>query len=58
VVNSSVTFCVEALLNNANQIPKLPGWAVIDLNSTPDAARPRKVLDAGSFDERWQAAHP
>lgn len=58
VVNSGVTFREEALLNNANQIPKLPDWAVIDLDSPPDAVRPGKVLDAGFFDERWEAARP
>jgi hypothetical protein len=58
VVNSGVTFREEALLNNANQIPKLPDWAVIDLDSPPDAVRPGKVLDAGFFDERWEFARP
>jgi len=58
VVNSGVTFREEALLNNANQIPKLPDWAVIDLDSPPDAVRPGKVLDAGFFDERWKLVRP
>lgn len=58
VINSGVTFREEALLNNANQIPKLPDWAVVDLDSPPDAMRPGKVLDAGFFSERWEFARP
>ena len=58
VINSGVTFREEALLNNANQIPKLPDWAVVDLDSPPDAVRPGKVLDAGFFSERWEFARP
>ena len=57
MVNSGVTFREEALHNNANQIPKLPDWVVIDLHSTPDAVRPGKVFDAGLFfDERRETA--
>lgn len=58
VINSGVTFREEALLNNANQIPKLPDWAVVDLDSPPDAVRPGKLLDAGFFNERWEFARP
>jgi pimeloyl-ACP methyl ester carboxylesterase len=58
VINSGVTFREEALLNNANQIPKLPDWAVLDLDSPPDAVRPGKVLAAGFFTERWEPASP
>jgi len=54
VINSGVTFREEALLNNANQVAKLPDWAVIDLKTPPDAVRPGKVLEAGFFNERWE----
>ncbi len=53
VINSGVTFREEALLNNANQIPKLPDWAVLDLDTQPDARAPGKVLQAGFFNESW-----
>jgi pimeloyl-ACP methyl ester carboxylesterase len=58
VINSGVTFREEALLNNANQIPKLPDWAVVDLDSPPDAVRPGKLLNAGFFGESWEFAQP
>ena len=55
VINSGPTFREEALLNNAQQIPKLPDWAIIDLDTPPDARNPGLVLDAGFFDEQWKA---
>ena len=58
VINSGVTFREEALLNNANQIPKLPDWAVVDIDSPPDAVRPGKLLNAGFFGESWEFAQP
>ncbi|MCE9611790.1 MAG: prolyl oligopeptidase family serine peptidase [Chthoniobacter sp.] len=54
VLNSGVTFREEALLTNAQQTPKLPDWAVIDLRTPPDTKWPGLVLDAGFFDETWQ----
>jgi len=54
VLGSGVTFREEALLNNANQIPKLPDWAVIDLDTPPGPVDPGKVLAAGFFDESWR----
>lgn len=53
VLNSSITFREDALLNNSQQIPKLPDWSVIDINTAPDAKWPGKVLSAGFFDETW-----
>ena len=55
VLNSSVTFREQALLNNADQIPKLPDWAIVDLNTPPDAKWPGEVKAAGFFDEQWKA---
>jgi hypothetical protein len=54
VINSGPTFREEALLNNAQQVAKLPDWAIIDLDTPPDARNPGLVVDAGFFDERWQ----
>jgi len=55
VINSGPTFREEALLNNAQQIPKLPDWAIIDLNTPPDGKNPGEVVNAGFFDEQWKA---
>jgi hypothetical protein len=55
VLNSSVTFREQALLNNADQIPKLPDWAIVDLNTAPDGKWPGEVKAAGFFDEQWKA---
>lgn len=53
VLNSSFTFRDFAYLNNARQVPMLPDWAVIDLNTPPGNVWPGKVADAGFFDEAW-----
>lgn len=55
VINSGVTFREQALLNNADQIPKLPDWAIVDLNTPPDGKWPGEVKAAGFFDEQWKA---
>jgi len=58
VLNSGPTFREDALLNNSQQIPKLPDWAVIDINTPVDGKWPGKVVTAGFFDERWQVKLP
>jgi hypothetical protein len=55
VLNSGPTFREDALLNNSQQIPKLPDWAFVDINSPPDGKWPGKVVEAGFFDEEWLA---
>jgi len=55
VLNSGPTFREDALLNNSQQIPKLPDWAFIDVNTAPDGKWPGLVIDAGFFDEQWKA---
>ncbi len=55
VINSGPTFREEALLNNAQQVAKLPDWAIINLNTPPDANNPGEVVTAGFFDEQWKA---
>lgn len=55
VLNSGFTFRESALLNNAQQVPMLPDWAIVDLSTPPDADHPGKILRAGFFDEQWQA---
>ena len=54
VINSGVTFREKALLNNSDQTPKLPDWAVIDLRTPPGPESPGLVVDAGFFDENWK----
>jgi len=54
VLNSGPTFREDALLNNSQQIPKLPDWSFIDVNTAPDGKWPGKVLEAGFFDEAWE----
>ena len=48
VVNSGFTFADEASTSNALQIPKLPDYAILDINN------PGAVADAGFFDEEWK----
>ena len=54
VLNSSFTYRDYAYLNNARQVPMLPDWAVIDLNTPPGNVWPGKVVAADFFDEHWQ----
>jgi dienelactone hydrolase len=53
VLNSSFTFRDYAYLNNARQVPMLPDWAVVDLNTPPNAVWPGHVVAADFFDEQW-----
>jgi hypothetical protein len=53
VLNSGVTFRERALLNNSDQTPKLPDWAIVDLRTPPDDQWPGQIVDAGFFDEQW-----
>ena len=55
VINSGPTMREQALLNNADQTPKLPDWAMVDLDTPPDGKWPGKILSAGFFDEHWAA---
>ncbi|MDB6148870.1 MAG: hypothetical protein JWQ44_318 [Chthoniobacter sp.] len=58
VLNSSFTFREAAALNNAQQTPKLPDWAIVDLRTPPDAYHPGRIVTAGFFDEQWRAPEP
>lgn len=53
VLNSGFTFREFALLNNSDQTPKLPDWAVVDITTPPSPKWPGKVVAAGFFDEQW-----
>ncbi len=54
VINTGFTFRQGATTSNSLQTPKLPDWALIDLNTPPDIKWPGKVEAAGFFDEHWQ----
>jgi pimeloyl-ACP methyl ester carboxylesterase len=54
VLNSGFTFREYDYLNNARQIPRLPDWAVLDINQPRTSQRPAGIVNAGFFDERWQ----
>ena len=54
VLNSGFTFREYDYLNNARQVPKLPDWAVVDVDTPPSSRWPGKVVDAGFFGERWE----
>ncbi len=54
VLNSGFTFREYDYLNNARQVPKLPDFAVIDVNTPPSSRLPGKVAAAGFFDEEWK----
>lgn len=55
VLNSGLTFREAHSKTNSLQNPHLPDWAVVDITSPPDDKTPGKVLDAGFFNEKWQA---
>ncbi len=58
VYNSGPTFRDEHDRNNANQTPKLPDWAVIDVTTPGDAKSPGKIVTAGFFDNDWKYVDP
>jgi predicted esterase len=58
VLNSGPTFRDEHDRNNANQTPKLPDWAIIDVTTPPDGKAPGKVVTAGFFDHEWKFVDP
>jgi hypothetical protein len=54
VINSGIDFRNDAYGSNALQTPKLPDWAIIDLDTPTTPRWPGKVAAAGFFDERWR----
>ena len=54
VLNSGFTFREYDQLNNARQTPKLPDWAVIDLDTPPTSREPGRIIAADFFDEFWK----
>ena len=56
VLNSGFTFREYDYLNNARQVPRLPDWAILDINQPRTSQRPAGIVDAGFFGERWELA--
>jgi len=54
VLNSGFTFREYDYLNNARQVPKLPDYAVVDVDVAVSSRVPGGIVAAGFFDERWQ----
>jgi hypothetical protein len=53
VLNSGFTFREYDYLNNARQVPKLPDYAIVDVNSPVTSRLPGAIVDVGFFTERW-----
>ena len=58
VLNSGFTHREYDYLNNARQVPKLPDWAIIDVQTPPNPRFPGAVVDADFFGERWELRPP
>lgn len=54
VLNSGFTYREYDYLNNARQTPKLPDYAILDVNTPANSRYPAAVPLAGFFDEQWQ----
>jgi pimeloyl-ACP methyl ester carboxylesterase len=54
VLNSGFTYREYDYLNNARQTPKLPDFAILDVETPASSRSPAGVAYAGFFDEGWQ----
>jgi dienelactone hydrolase len=54
VINSGFTFREYDYLNNARQVPKLPDYAVLDIDAPVSPQAPGRVVAGGFFDELWK----
>ncbi len=54
VINSGFTFREYDYLNNARQVPKLPDFAIVDLDVPVSSRAPGGIVQAGFFGERWE----
>jgi dienelactone hydrolase len=54
VLNSGFTYREYDYLNNARQVPRLPDFAVIDVQTPVSFQAPGGIATAGFFDEAWQ----
>jgi len=58
VLNSGFTFTHPVSSSNADQTPKLPDYAIVDITGPPSIGAAGEVVEAGFFDERWQLPVP
>jgi dienelactone hydrolase len=54
VLNSGFTFREYDYLNNARQTPKLPDYAIVQVDIQPTSRLPGYIAAAGFFDEGWR----
>jgi hypothetical protein len=54
VLNSGFTYREYDYLNNARQVPKLPDFALIDVNTPVSSRFPGNIVTAGFFNEQWE----
>lgn len=54
VLNSGFTFREFAYLNNAQQTPKLPDFAIVDIRVPANSRTPGGIAEAGFFGEQWE----
>jgi hypothetical protein len=54
VLNSGFTFSDFAKASNAQQTPKLPDYALLDMSVPPAERLAHGVKEAGFFNERWE----
>jgi hypothetical protein len=53
VLKSDFTFREYDHRNNARQVPKVPGFAIIDVNMPISSRLPGGVISARFFNENW-----
>lgn len=58
VLNSGFTYREYDYLNNARQIPKLPDYAILNIEFPVNAKVPGKVVHAGFFTDAWAYPSP
>ncbi len=54
VLNSGFTFREYDYLNNARQVPKLPDYAVVNIDQPVTSRAPGGIVAAGFFTETWE----
>lgn len=57
VLNSGFTYREYDYLNNARQVPKLPDFAIVNVNVPVTSRKPGGIVEAGFFDEWWQLSN-
>ena len=54
VLNSGFTFAHPVSASNADQTPKLPDYAIVDISGPDSVGAAGNVVEAGFFDEQWR----